>query len=681
MKLKKIFFTIFLFWESIVFSQNVGINASGTAPDASAGLDVNFNNKGLLIPRVDISDLSTAAPISSPATSLIVYNTNTTTGPGYFYWNGSRWVKLFDENDGKPWLLSGNAGTTAGTDFIGTTDAQDLVFKTNGTENMRINHTLGYVGIGTPNPGGRLEVNVSPGSNGGDDYFRVEMSHNVGITLRSGLSNGNPFIIFSNDASNTDAKIQLNGDDMLSITGANVGIEVTSPSKKLEVDGDIRIANNVDALILGNAFVPNRIGNYNAITLTGPSNNDYITIHGKGTNDHGEFYIVTGDNMEEPLYFGRDNYTTVAYPDVIDMALVQGKVGIATTTPNARLTVITNGAFDQFSLVNSGYYSGGWARGGDLQFIKDNNTRHRGLTYGIYGSGNNLIGAYFSAKEDDNSPWNTAQLFLHSSGGVGIGTNQPRAALDVNGQVVAVNRFTMATDNTTTSPTWHIDNYNDRFRIFRQPNINTAGTEFFTIKNSGNTGIGTSSPITVLHVAGTHPGAGQGNGNNSDAATETIIPAGSNGSSRKYDWPNGWGGGISTWDICGSGIYENTYLTRSDKRYKKDIKTLKTKDLIDKFMQLKPVSYNFNPKTLEANPIEYKRRHFGFIANEVEEIFPDIVVNAGMPDNIARGLEYDAFIPITIAVVQQQQQKIKTLEQQIKTLQEQINELKKKTKE
>ena len=40
------------------------------------------------------------------------------------------------------WLTTGNTGTTAGTNFVGTTDAQSLVFKTNGiaatNEKMRI---------------------------------------------------------------------------------------------------------------------------------------------------------------------------------------------------------------------------------------------------------------------------------------------------------------------------------------------------------------------------------------------------------------------------------------------------------------------------------------------------------------------------------------------------------------
>lgn len=40
-------------------------------------------------------------------------------------------------NSGSGWSLTGNAGTTAGTNFLGTTDNQDLVFKTNNTESGR----------------------------------------------------------------------------------------------------------------------------------------------------------------------------------------------------------------------------------------------------------------------------------------------------------------------------------------------------------------------------------------------------------------------------------------------------------------------------------------------------------------------------------------------------------------
>ncbi|MBP6573369.1 MAG: SprB repeat-containing protein [Flavobacteriales bacterium] len=40
--------------------------------------------------------------------------------------------------DRKDWTMNGNAGTTPGTQFLGTTDAQDVVFKSNGTERLRL---------------------------------------------------------------------------------------------------------------------------------------------------------------------------------------------------------------------------------------------------------------------------------------------------------------------------------------------------------------------------------------------------------------------------------------------------------------------------------------------------------------------------------------------------------------
>lgn len=42
------------------------------------------------------------------------------------------------------WLLAGNASTSPGTDFLGTTDAQDLVLKTNGTERFRLTSSGSY---------------------------------------------------------------------------------------------------------------------------------------------------------------------------------------------------------------------------------------------------------------------------------------------------------------------------------------------------------------------------------------------------------------------------------------------------------------------------------------------------------------------------------------------------------
>jgi hypothetical protein len=55
------------------------------------------------------------------------------------------------------WSLSGNSGTTAGNHFIGTTDNQRLVFKSNNTEALTV-LPGGNVGIGTSTPTASLQV-------------------------------------------------------------------------------------------------------------------------------------------------------------------------------------------------------------------------------------------------------------------------------------------------------------------------------------------------------------------------------------------------------------------------------------------------------------------------------------------------------------------------------------------
>ena len=55
------------------------------------------------------------------------------------------------------WGLTGNTGTTAGTNYIGTNDSVAFVMRTNATERARI-RAIGYVGIGTTTPTHQLHV-------------------------------------------------------------------------------------------------------------------------------------------------------------------------------------------------------------------------------------------------------------------------------------------------------------------------------------------------------------------------------------------------------------------------------------------------------------------------------------------------------------------------------------------
>lgn len=159
-------FLLFIFISSVfsvINAQNVGINSTGATPNASAGLDVDFTNKGVLIPRVSLSATNSNAPIGAGvATSLLIYNTATAgtspnnVTPGYYYWDGTKWVALAGDG-GKNWSLTGNAGTIAGTNFLGTTDNIHLIFKTNNTERLRILNN-GNIGIAQTNPTEKLDV-------------------------------------------------------------------------------------------------------------------------------------------------------------------------------------------------------------------------------------------------------------------------------------------------------------------------------------------------------------------------------------------------------------------------------------------------------------------------------------------------------------------------------------------
>ena len=92
-----------------------------TTPSPSAKLEVASTNQGFLPPRITLTALNAASPVTSPATGLLVYNTATTgtapnnVAPGYYYWNGSTWVAILSNITTSS--ISGNGTTTTLTNF------------------------------------------------------------------------------------------------------------------------------------------------------------------------------------------------------------------------------------------------------------------------------------------------------------------------------------------------------------------------------------------------------------------------------------------------------------------------------------------------------------------------------------------------------------------------------------
>ena len=110
--MKKILSLFFVILSFGLLAQGVGINTDGSNPDASSILDVKSNSKGVLIPRMTLSERSS---ISTPASGLLVYQTNGTSG--FYFYDGSGWVRLAtgSEVDQTVSLTGGTGISVSGT--------------------------------------------------------------------------------------------------------------------------------------------------------------------------------------------------------------------------------------------------------------------------------------------------------------------------------------------------------------------------------------------------------------------------------------------------------------------------------------------------------------------------------------------------------------------------------------
>jgi hypothetical protein len=103
---------------------------------------------------------------------------------------------------GSGWSLTGNAGTTAGTNFIGTTDAQDFVVKTNGNEIGRFYSTVGPSSYSVALGGGVApSVNMFVyGPSAGIGATSAQNSNFLGIDAGNGAINANDSNFFGQSA-------------------------------------------------------------------------------------------------------------------------------------------------------------------------------------------------------------------------------------------------------------------------------------------------------------------------------------------------------------------------------------------------------------------------------------------------------------------------------------------------
>ena len=158
--MKKTFLLILLFCFSKSMNAQVGIATA----NPQAALDITSSTNGFLIPRVALTSRNVAAPVVNPqggaiANSTLVYNTATAgispnnVTPGFYYWETATlsW-KSFLATPTNDWALTGNTGTNPSTNFIGTLDDRDLVFRRFNVRAGLINITNTSYGLNSLNP-------------------------------------------------------------------------------------------------------------------------------------------------------------------------------------------------------------------------------------------------------------------------------------------------------------------------------------------------------------------------------------------------------------------------------------------------------------------------------------------------------------------------------------------------
>ena len=145
------YIVLFFFGLYSVFSvAQIGVGT--TSPVSSSALHVESTSQGVLIPRMNQAQRNA---IASPATGLLIYQTDVS--QGFYYFDGAVW-RTFGAGSG--WMYSGNTGTNDATNILGTTDNQDFVVGTNNSEIIRVSAN-GNVGFNTTTPSTKLHV-ISP---------------------------------------------------------------------------------------------------------------------------------------------------------------------------------------------------------------------------------------------------------------------------------------------------------------------------------------------------------------------------------------------------------------------------------------------------------------------------------------------------------------------------------------
>ena len=221
---------------------------------------------------------------------------------------------------------------------------------------------------------------------------------------------------------------------------------------------------------------------------------------------------------------------------------------------------------------------------------------------------------------------NDLKMIIASGGNVGIGTTSPRKELDVNGNNLCVVAG----------------------QLILGEDAYSASANYIGLKTSYQSGANDYMILSGKADGNTYVSAKDGSG--------VEIRGGGNNSTNQITIPD------DTYILATTSAFRVTgdviaYYS-SDKRLKDNL-TLIT-DAVSKVSKLSGYSFDWNDKQ-----DVYKGRDYGVVAQEVEEILPELVITR---DNGYKAVKYEKLTALLIEAIKEQQQQIDELKYLLQTI-------------
>lgn len=464
----------FLFLCSFIhcFSQ-VGI--STTSPNAA--LDIYSNNQGLLTPRVALTASNIALPVINPAggalaISTLVYNTATSGTspnnviPGYYYWDGSKWLLLTSQPSAinQDWTIIGNSGTNSTTNFIGTTDNIDFVFRRNNLISGKL----------TPS---NTSFGVEALSNSSSTALRTVA---IGVNTLKNVTSG------SDNVATGYGALEANTTGLQNVAVGSSSLSLNTSGSYNTAVGYNTLTRNATGILntaVGNSSLFNNLGGNNNVGLGysalqrnfSGSYNVGVGTNAIYNNQTGNNNVGIGESALERNTNGNNN-VAIGASSLFNNQSASNNTSIGHESQLNNLTGQSNTSLGYQSLFSNSGGSNNTAIG--IQSLFLNQTGSRNTTFGegsgynitsgnnntfvgyntgttiSTGSNNTIIGSNISlpAATSNNivlaDGTGNRRINVDQNGNVGIATTTPLSKLDVNGSATNSSAFDAGTGTT-----------------------------------------------------------------------------------------------------------------------------------------------------------------------------------------------------------------------------------------